>query len=345
MTRARLLLTIVTIVQVLGLQAIASRAVAATRLYTGSIRIVVSRGVDDAYSMPFGGNIGYPRMNNLPAGDLAQLGSKAPGAIGLASNQMVLQTSLDLDSPPPSSWNPSSWSPYSLYSIRTSFSAGHQPGSFFESGAPGAAASAPVSSLPLGQFGAEFKGAAARFGGTMALLGQRRSVLHSYYPGSPAYPSGLPHVFCSYCSVWREPLTAVGGSFGGARSMTTWINGTGSSPQFFGVTVWGFPWTTGTVTARAPNFTGHVNNLVYRGSDQRTAYGAGNIQLVTPFVIRRTRSESFFPAARPEQITYRAGVAIANLQFVPEPGRGLMLAGGLSALGGLRILAKRRNRR
>jgi hypothetical protein len=100
----------------------------------------------------------------------------------------------------------------------------------------------------------------------------------------------------------------------------------GADPTFFDVTLWGFPWTTGTVTARAANYA--QASLVFKGSDQRTPDGVGNIQLVTPFVVRYTES-------RTPWTYHQAGVAIADLQFVPEPGAFLMLASGLMALAAL----------
>jgi hypothetical protein len=60
------------------------------------------------------------------------------------------------------------------------------------------------------------------------------------------------------------------------------------TPTFFDLTLWGFPWSISTVTARAPFGLGGTNSLVFKGSDQRTPGGVGNIQLVTPFVIRHT---------------------------------------------------------
>jgi hypothetical protein len=58
------------------------------------------------------------------------------------------------------------------------------------------------------------------------------------------------------------------------------------TPTFFDQTLWGFPWTTGTVSAQAPLVRGGTTSLVFKGTDQRTPAGAGNMQLVTPFVIR-----------------------------------------------------------
>ena len=72
----------------------ASSASAATSLYHGSIRIILSYGASSTYSIPFGANISYPHMDNLPAGDIATVSGSAPAAIGLGANQITLRTSL-----------------------------------------------------------------------------------------------------------------------------------------------------------------------------------------------------------------------------------------------------------
>ncbi len=144
----------------------ASSASAATSLYYGSIRIILSYGASNSYSIPFGSNISYPHMDNLPAGNIATVSGSAPAAIGLGANQITLHTSLFTTSPPPS------W--YVSEALST-FSGGHDAGSFFENGAPGATSSAPVSGIPASQFGVTFKGTPRRFGGTLALLGNHRT--------------------------------------------------------------------------------------------------------------------------------------------------------------------------
>ena len=77
----------------------ASSASAATSLYYGSIRIILSYGASSSYSIPFGGNISYPHMDNLPAGNIATVSGSAPAAIGLGANQITLHTSLFTTSP------------------------------------------------------------------------------------------------------------------------------------------------------------------------------------------------------------------------------------------------------
>jgi hypothetical protein len=94
------------------------------------------------------------------------------------------------------------------------------------------------------------------------------------------------------------------------------------------------------VSAKAPAITwpGHnptTETLTAKGTDKRTPQGSGEIQLVTPFVVRLQHYQN---------ITYRSGIAIASLHFVPEPAAALQLAGGLSALAALYNFSHRTKR-
>jgi len=302
----------------------ASSASAATSLYYGSIRIILSYRGTSTYSIPFGANISYPHMNNLPAGNIATVSGSAPAAIGLGANQITLHTSLFTTSPP------TSW--YGITEALSTFSGGHDAGSFFENGAPGAASSAPLSGIPASQFGVTFRGTPGRFGGTLALLGNHRTRWGKVIAGeSSRFCAGFSLGQGSTCSIWNRPLSPIGGAFGGSAFGRGWIWPSGTTPNFFDQTLWGFPWTTGTVTARAPLWSGGTTSLVFKGTDQRTPAGAGNIQLVTPLVIRYTEDLH----ASPPVSWYQAGVAIVDLQFVPEPSALLVLASGTLVLAGL----------
>ena len=91
-----------------------------------------------------------------------------------------------------------------------------------------------------------------------------------------------------------------------------------------------FPFTTGTVTARAL-FPDQELTLQMRGNDDRTPNGAGNIQMVAGGI--RTSST---PSATPIFV----GVSLEFIP-VPEPGSlGLALAGAFGLVG----LALRRKR-
>jgi len=298
----------------------ANSASAATSLYYGSIRIILSYGASSSYSIPFGDNISYPHMGNLPVGDIATLSGSGPAAIRFGPNQLTLHTSLFTTSPP------LSWQVTEAFST---FSGGHAAGSFYENGGPGAASSAPVSDIPTSQFGVTFKGAPRRFGGTLALLGNHRTrwggVLSpsSHYCWDFSIGPGID------CSIWEKPLSPIGGAFGGAAFGRASLVPC-CTPTLFDITIWGFPWTTGTVTARAPLPASGTTSLVFKGTDQRTPAGAGNLQLVTPFVMRWTEDRH----ASPPLTGYQAGVAIVDLRFVPEPSALLVLASGILTLTG-----------
>jgi hypothetical protein len=282
----------------------AAVAGAGTSLYTGSIQIRLDSGPVYDYSIPFGANFSYPRMNNLPTGDLATTLGGAPLGIGIAPNQLTLKTSLSTFSPP--------W--YHTW-VRTEFSGGNGSGTFSAGGAPGPATSAPVTTASGSHFGVSFSGTPTQFGGTMRVLADF----------SARY---------GIASAANLPLGAIGGSFGGKLTGTGHQGGTGSPGTFFTESVWGFPWTTGTVMATVPSTlsSGGSSTVVRRtamGSDLRTPQGIGNLQLVTPFVVRKRANISG------ALLGTRAGIAILSLQFVPEPSAIAQLAAGLSALAAL----------
>jgi len=207
----------------------ASSASAATSLYYGSIRIILSYGASSTYSIPFGANISYPHMDNRPAGNIATVSGSAPAAIGLGANQITLHTSLFTASPPPS------W--YVTEALST-FSGGHAAGSFLENGAPGAASSAPLSGIPASQFGVTFKGTPGRFGGTLALLGNHRTRWNAVLSGHTSrYCVGFSTGGPSDCSIWNLPLSPIGGAFGGSAFGRGWIWPSGTTRNFFDQTL------------------------------------------------------------------------------------------------------------
>ncbi len=311
----------------IALLCMANSASAGTKLYYGSIRIVLSTGISGSYSIPFGASISYPRMNNLPVGDLASTTHSLLDAVLLGANQMTLFTGL-FTTAPPLSWQVSE--------ARTTFIGRHAAGTFFVAGAPGIASSAPVSGIPASQFGVVFQGGRRQFGGTLALLGSYRSRWGRVYSPYSQYCWDFSIGPGTACSKWYLPFSAIGGAFGkSAFGRTSLVPN--FSPTLFDITVWGFPWTTGTVSARAPVGWVGTNSLVRKGSDQRTPSGAGNVQLVTPFVLRRTEDRH----ASPPETGYQAGIAILDLQFVPEPSAMLALASGTVTLAVLFCISRR----
>ena len=288
-------------------------------LYTGTIQLQLSSWsgcrpfvcINDfgaGYSFPFGASISYPSLNNLPSGNLASVSGSAPAAVAIGSNHIALQTSL-YDTSLPTSW--------SVTIASTHFSGGHAAGSIFGGGAPGSTSSFALASVPYGRLGVTFSGAPAKFGGTLHLVGAWSA---RYYTAQPATSPSFV-----------LPLSVVGGSSAGtAKAQRTYPGGTVVTH-----TVWGFPWTTGRVVASAPEPSGigdYSFPYTYQsatGSDQRTPQGAGNIKLVTPFVVRHRESGSSLG------IYHQAGVAILTLHFVPEASTGLQLLAGLAALAAL----------
>ena len=113
----------------------------------------------------------------------------------------------------------------------------------------------------------------------------------------------------------------------------TWIGGTGFPPTAITVTVWGFPWTTGTAMAAALSGSPPYSTLTTAtGTDLRTPSGMGNIQLVSPILVR---SRYDFPIGPPLEFIY-GGMAVADLHFVPEPSAWLLLTAGVGGLAALR---------
>jgi hypothetical protein len=297
-------------------------------LYTGTIQLQLSswsgcffgqycyNDFGAGYSFPFGTSISYPSLNNLPSGNTASVSGSAPAAVAIGSNEIALQTSL-YDTSLPTSW-------ISVSFASTHFTGGHAAGSFYGGGAPGSTSTYSLTPVPFSRLGVTFSGTPTEFGGTLHLLGTWKTRYYTFQspPGD------------------EFPLSPIGGSFAGtAKAQVT------HSPRGTVVkrTIWGFPWTTGRVRALAPEPSGfgdYSGAFTYRsatGSDQRTPQGAGNIQLVTPFVVRTHMSRD-----DRQSLSHQAGVAILSLHFVPEPSRGLQLLAGLSALAVLSGLNRRR---
>ena len=166
------------------------------------------------------------------------------------------------------------------------------------------------------------------FGGVMRLLGQLD------WRGETA---NCP--FCYYHTV--IPLGPIGGPFAGTATATAYVGGTASAPTWVTATVWGFPWDTGTVRGVASLLgTTSATATSVMGADLRTPSGLGTLQLVTPFVVRVISSPPFCGGC--ENRYYYAGIAGADIRFVPEPSASAVLATGLGTLALLYRRSKRR---
>ena len=306
-THRRTIATIATIALSISVLFSAEVADAGTRLYTGSIQVRMHSGPGYSYSIPIGAKFSYPQMNNLPAGNIATTLGSAPAGIKIGPNQMALETSVSTSSPP------TSW--YASF-VSSQFSGHNGPGSFSAGGAPGPATSTPVTTTASGsKFGVWFSGTPTQFGGTMQLLADF-SARYGYW------------------NTVKLPLGAVGGSLGDKRTATGYQGGTATPPTFFTESVWGFPWTTGTVIAKAPpnpyvGGSATAVSLTAMGTDQRTPQGRGRLQLVTPIVVRKRDGSSG------GLLQANAGVAVVSLQFAPEPSAIAQLAVGLLGLSAL----------
>jgi hypothetical protein len=193
------------------------------------------------------------------------------------------------------------------------FSLMNEAGSFTAGGGPGTGMLTPLPSAP--GFRASFSGGPSQFGGTQRLLGQ---FLWKLAPP-------LDHIKAYY-----QPFSVLGGSFGG-----TDMGITGGTAGFTRWTAWGFPWTTGAVTAMGTGFMGTPITLSAEGSDLRTPSGAGTLSLVTPHLVWRDRVLSLPTTGTPF-------VATLRLQFAPEPGATVLLLSGIAGLAALSRFARRR---
>jgi hypothetical protein len=186
---------------------------------------------------------------------------------------------------------------------KTFFSFANEAGSFSTGAGPGSAAFAPLPSHP--GFRASFSGSPLRFGGTQRLLGR---ILLQWATATPLQQT-----------IFDLPLTPIGGSFGETRTEVH-----GGTAGFTRTTLWGFPWTTGSVTAMGTYPTAStLITTAAQGSDQRTAAGQGTIKLVAPFLVKRSIDLA------PELEARIPGVATLTLHFAPEPTANLLLVAGV----------------
>jgi hypothetical protein len=173
------------------------------------------------------------------------------------------------------------------------------------------------------------KQGAAKFGGTMRMLGQltskscyfRNGTCSIISPdwrydaiGAAAYTSNGV-VTRGYVATWY--------SCGGAGYFTCWVYpGYGPALSLSGSR---FPWTTGSVTVTAKGRGPHKTVHYAKGYDNRTpTSGEGTIQLVTPVLTRWLQPVVQFETA---------GIGILRIRFVPESRMWVMLIAGGSLMG------------
>jgi hypothetical protein len=161
-----------------------------------------------------------------------------------------------------------------------------------------------------------------KFGGVMRLLGQLTTKVCYFRNGG----CSLGRNDWRYDAVGTAASTVAGNVTMGYVAAYSAMYYHTALNQSFTVMVRGyrFPWTTGSVTVSGLDYP-HVTVERRKGYDNRTALGKGTIQLVTPVLTRWTIGGSA------DQFT--GGVGILRLRFVPEPGKWMLLAAGLSLLG------------
>jgi len=194
-------------------------------------------------------------------------------------------------------------------------------GNFFAGGGPGSFThAATAEGVPAGTLTTTAGG--SKFGGTMRLLGRQQT--HFAYSNSGGLSIGTDPWLISWLG---NGTVTPGGSVVVTTTMTTGTNKHDVLLQTNTnyITASAFPWTTGNATARAtrgPFYT----NFARSGYDNRTAGGAGNIQLVSPMLTHwRT------PAGGVDYET--AAIGKLTLTFAPEPSSALLLVAGVSLLG------------
>ena len=160
-----------------------------------------------------------------------------------------------------------------------------------------------------------------KFGGTMKLLGQLTTKVCYYRNGG----CSLGGMNWRYQDIGTDAFTAGGVVTAAYTVMYSGMYYHTALMQMSTVMLIGsrFPWTTGTATVTAVGRGPHNTVAVRAGYDNRTSGGKGTIQLVSPVI-----SKWLQPAANFET----GGIAVLRLEFVPEPGRWMLLLAGLSTL-------------
>ena len=191
-------------------------------------------------------------------------------------------------------------------------------GSFAVGGGPGSRTFRAGGGRP-GQAIARVHAGANKFGGTMRILGRMSSSIRRFTPGlaKQGYKIGT--------------VSSLFGVLG------TTLSGTGAFPYYWTkryssttafVTARGVGWTTGTVSVEGTFGRPFPTSAARKGYDNRSVYGDGTIQLVTPLIVHWELSGSGSASNRGTGM-----IGILRLKFIPEPAGGLLLIAGIGLLG------------
>ena len=169
------------------------------------------------------------------------------------------------------------------------------------------------------------KKGAAKFGGTMRMLGAFTAKVCYYRSGG----CSLGKINWRYDAVGASAYTVMTSVTQGYQALYTAYYYHTALMQVSTLNVVGsrFPWTTGDVTVTATGRGPHKTVHYAQGYDNRnttTPTGKGTVQLVTPVLTNWLRPCCEFETG---------GVGILRIKFIPEPQMWAMLVAGASLLG------------
>jgi hypothetical protein len=173
---------------------------------------------------------------------------------------------------------------------------------------------------------------AAKFGGVMRLLGNLTTKVCYFYGGG----CGLGYGDWRYESIGdagykNKAGTVVTKSFTTSFTFNYYNTALGTSSKYT-VVPQRFPWTTGTVTVTATGRGPHKTFVKREGFDNRVS-GIGTVQLVSPILTQ-------WLGQTPAQQFETGGVAVLQIEFVPEP---VVLVGMFSGICLLGVLYRARS--
>ena len=215
------------------------------------------------------------------------------------------------------------WLPLPLANARFHFEIEHADlrnaaGGFLNGGGPGSFTVVPVAKQAAK---VRIKAGTNQFGGTMRLLGSYHTTrgIETATTSVGATPWNLQYIGAG-AKVAKGVVT-------GGLKYTTMISRPYHYAEKFDYsprtgTISVFPWTTGMAEVTATG--GPQSTMLKRtGYDNRTAGGAGTIQLVSPALARWKNLYSDY---------HTGSIATLKLRFVPEPKAWLMLVSGIGTL-------------